>query len=121
MYPRHIRSLWRECEDAKRTLSARTKANIACDYRGNAVRVEITRPQFQDMTKDLLDRTAFTTRQTQIRNPRFAQLWGLVTDECAAYYGAVFVQHCAKSGKLELLSQSGTVREALFKVTGQRL
>jgi molecular chaperone DnaK len=56
--------LWRECEDAKRTLSARTKANIACDYRGNAVRVEITREQFQDMTRDLLDRTAFTTRQT---------------------------------------------------------
>src|SRR5437763_3078807 len=56
--------LWRECEDAKRTLSARTKATIACDYRGNAVRVEVTRQQFQDMTKDLLDRTAFTTRQT---------------------------------------------------------
>ncbi len=56
--------LWRECEDAKRTLSARTKVSIACDYRGNAVRVEVTRQQFQDMTKDLLDRTSFTTRQT---------------------------------------------------------
>ncbi len=56
--------LWRECEDAKRTLSARTKAHIACDYRGHAVRVEITRPQFEEMTRDLLDRTAFTTRQT---------------------------------------------------------
>lgn len=56
--------LWRECEDAKRTLSARTKATIACDFRGHAVRVEVTRQQFQDMTKDLLDRTAFTTRQT---------------------------------------------------------
>src|SRR6185436_13952564 len=56
--------LWRECEDAKRTLSARTKATIACDYQGNAVRVEVTRQQFQDMTRDLLDRTAFTTRQT---------------------------------------------------------
>jgi molecular chaperone DnaK len=56
--------LWRECEDAKRTLSARTKASIACDYRGNAVRAEVTRQQFQDMTKDLLDRTSFTTRQT---------------------------------------------------------
>ena len=56
--------LWRACEDAKRTLSARTKAGIACDYKGNAVRIEVTRQQFQDMTKDLLDRTAFTTRQT---------------------------------------------------------
>ena len=55
--------LWRECEDAKRTLSARTKATLACDYRGNAVRLEITRQRFQEMTQDLLDRTAFTTRQ----------------------------------------------------------
>ena len=56
--------LWRECEDAKRTLSARMKASIACDYQGNAVRVEIDRQAFQEMTQDLLDRTAFTTRQT---------------------------------------------------------
>jgi molecular chaperone DnaK len=56
--------LWRECEDAKRTLSARTKVNIACDYKGSAVRVEVSRQQFHDMTKDLLDRTSFTTRQT---------------------------------------------------------
>lgn len=56
--------LWRECEDAKRTLSARQKASIACDYQGHAVRVEVTRQQFHEMTQDLLDRTAFTTRQT---------------------------------------------------------
>ncbi len=56
--------LWRECEDAKRTLSARTKTTIACDYGGQAARVEITRQQFQVLTRDLLDRTAFTTRQT---------------------------------------------------------
>jgi molecular chaperone DnaK len=56
--------LWRECEDAKRTLSARLKTQIAVDYRGHAVRVEVTRAQFEDMTRDLLDRTAFTTRQT---------------------------------------------------------
>jgi molecular chaperone DnaK len=56
--------LWRDCEDAKRTLSARSKASIACDYKGQAVRLEVSRQQFHDMTKDLLDRTAFTTRQT---------------------------------------------------------
>jgi molecular chaperone DnaK len=56
--------LWRDCEDAKRTLSARTKATISCDYQGHAVRLEVTRQQFEDMTRDLLDRTAFTTRQT---------------------------------------------------------
>ncbi len=56
--------LWRECEDAKRTLSAREKTAIACDYRGLAVRVEITRQQFEQMTADLLERTAFTTKET---------------------------------------------------------
>ncbi|MCA9271281.1 MAG: Hsp70 family protein [Planctomycetales bacterium] len=56
--------LWRECEDAKRTLSARSKSTIACDFQGQAVRCEITREMFEDMTRDLLDRTSFTTRQT---------------------------------------------------------
>jgi molecular chaperone DnaK len=56
--------LWREAEDAKRTLSARSKATIACDFQGHAVRTEISREQFDDLTRDLLDRTAFTTRQT---------------------------------------------------------
>ena len=56
--------LWRECEDAKRTLSARQKTYIACDYQGKAIRVEMTRQLFEDITRDLLDRTQFTTRQT---------------------------------------------------------
>jgi molecular chaperone DnaK len=56
--------LWRECEDAKRTLSARSKVSISCDYKSQAMRVEITREQFEEMTQDLLDRTKFTTRQT---------------------------------------------------------
>ena len=56
--------LWRDCEDAKRTLSARTKASIPCDYQGHALRHEVTRAQFESATQDLLDRTTFTTRQT---------------------------------------------------------
>lgn len=56
--------VWRDCEDAKRTLTARTKTSIACDYQGQAIRLEITRARFQEITQDLLDRTAFTTRQT---------------------------------------------------------
>ena len=55
--------LWRECEDAKRTLSARQKAAVACDYRGAATRIEIAREQFEEATQDLLDRTRFTTVQ----------------------------------------------------------
>ncbi len=56
--------LWRECEDAKRTLSARSKASVACDCRGFASRVEISKKQFEEATQDLLDRTRFTTEQT---------------------------------------------------------
>ena len=56
--------LWRECEDAKRTLSARSKAAVACDHKGLSQRIEITRPQFEEATLDLLDRTRFTTVQS---------------------------------------------------------
>jgi len=56
--------LWRECEDCKRTLSARMKASVACDYRGLAIRCEVSRPKFEELTRDLLDRTRFTTRHT---------------------------------------------------------
>lgn len=56
--------LWRECEDAKRTLSARSKASVPCGYRGLSSRIEIHRQQFEEATQDLLDRTRFTTVQT---------------------------------------------------------
>lgn len=61
--PRTVGKLWRECEDAKRTLSARQKAAIPCDYRGVSSQIEITRKQFEDATQDLLDRTRFTMVQ----------------------------------------------------------
>ncbi len=56
--------LWRECEDAKRTLSARSKASIACDYKGFSSRVDVSRLQYEEATQDLLDRTRFTAVQT---------------------------------------------------------
>lgn len=56
--------LWRECEDAKRTLATRSHATIACEYNGHLMRQEITREQFEEISLDLLDRTEFTTRQT---------------------------------------------------------
>ncbi|MFM2093332.1 MAG: Chaperone protein DnaK, partial [Planctomycetota bacterium] len=40
--------LRRECEDAKRTLSTRLKTNIVCDYKGQSVKLEITRQKFQE-------------------------------------------------------------------------
>ncbi|MEM7312786.1 MAG: Hsp70 family protein [Planctomycetota bacterium] len=62
--PNTLGRLWRECEDAKRTLSARDKASIACDFQGQAIRTEVTRDEFHSRTADLVERTRFTTRQT---------------------------------------------------------
>ncbi len=56
--------LWLGCEDAKRTLSVRGKAVVACDCQGYSSRVEITKRQFEEATQDLLDRTRFTAEQT---------------------------------------------------------
>ncbi len=55
--------LWRECEDAKRTLSARPKAPLVAEYQGKSHRLEISRQQFEEVTQDLLDRTRFTCVQ----------------------------------------------------------
>lgn len=60
----HEGRLWRECEEAKRTLTARQRATISWEWRGQPLRVEVTREKFEELTLDLLERTAFTTRQT---------------------------------------------------------
>lgn len=62
--PNTFGRLLRDCEDAKRTLTSRSKVKIVCDMGNVAERIEITRKQFEEITADLLDRTAFTTRQT---------------------------------------------------------
>ncbi|NLE36516.1 MAG: Hsp70 family protein [Pirellulaceae bacterium] len=56
--------LWQACEDAKRTLSTREKATVACDHEGRAARIELTRDQFEEATRDLVERTRFTVGQT---------------------------------------------------------
>jgi len=55
--------LWQECEEAKRTLSTRRRAAIQVLHAGQALRVEVTREQFEEQTRDLLARTEFTARQ----------------------------------------------------------
>jgi molecular chaperone DnaK len=55
--------LWQECEDAKRTLSTRRRAAIQVLHAGHVLRVEVTREQFEEQTRDLLERTEFTARQ----------------------------------------------------------
>jgi HK97 family phage major capsid protein len=46
---------------------------------------------------------------------------GMVSDEFAAHLGATFIFQCAKSGKLELLSQSSATRDALINSARQTL
>lgn len=55
--------LWRECEDAKRTLTARKKVTLNYEHQGKAIKLELSREKFDELTHDLLDRTNFTTRQ----------------------------------------------------------
>jgi molecular chaperone DnaK len=52
-----------DCEDAKRTLSSRSKTNVVVSVGGRTERIEITREKLEELTADLLDRTAFTSKQ----------------------------------------------------------
>ncbi len=49
--------------DAKHTLSARSRATVRVEMEGRTTEVAVTREQFEEMTADLLERTAYTTRQ----------------------------------------------------------
>ncbi len=55
--------LWSLCEEAKRTLSVRSRATISFEYQGRTAEIDIQREQFEAATQDLLDRTRFTTVQ----------------------------------------------------------
>src|SRR5437867_2780789 len=46
---------------------------------------------------------------------------GMVSDQCAAELGSRFVLHCARSGKLEILSHSAATRDALLTSSLQTL
>ena len=58
-----LQRLMTEVEDAKRTLSARQNATIRVAHGTSATTVAVTREQFEQITADLLERTAYTARQ----------------------------------------------------------
>ncbi len=62
--PQTLGPLLRECQEAKETLSTRSRAQITCVSDKHSLKSEVTREQFEDLTIDLLDRTDFTVRQT---------------------------------------------------------
>ncbi len=58
--PRDAAQLWREAEEAKRSLSERTKTVVVCSHAGVRMRIEVTRQLFEELTADLLERTRDT-------------------------------------------------------------
>jgi molecular chaperone DnaK len=61
--PERVARLWRECEAAKQRLTAADHTSIELAGDGRPVRIELTRRLFADLTRDLLDRTRFTSQQ----------------------------------------------------------
>lgn len=61
--PETMQELTIAAERAKKMLSARERAPIAINYRGERARVELTRMQFNAFTADLLERTILLTNQ----------------------------------------------------------
>ena len=56
-------NLMAQIEQAKHTLSSRERAVIRIDHGGKSAEIPVGREQFQQLTEDLLERSAFTTRQ----------------------------------------------------------
>jgi molecular chaperone DnaK len=50
-------------ERTKRTLSKLTQASISCSHGGKVLTLQLTRKQFESLTRDLLTRTRLTTQQ----------------------------------------------------------
>ena len=55
--------LYKLAEEVKHTLSARTHVSVSFNYAGQSHALDIRREQFEELTIDLLERTAYTTRQ----------------------------------------------------------
>jgi molecular chaperone DnaK (HSP70) len=61
--PETLQELALSAERAKKMLSAREKAPIGINFRGERARIELTRDQFDALTADLLERTVLLTHQ----------------------------------------------------------
>jgi len=53
--------LWLEAQELKHALSQRTKATAVCTHAGLRLRIDVTRAQFEEMIRDLIERTETTT------------------------------------------------------------
>ena len=60
--PNDAIQLWLEMQDCKHAISQLSKTPVVCNFGGLRARLEVTRQQFEEMTRDLLDRTETTTK-----------------------------------------------------------
>ncbi len=58
--PQDAAQLWIEAQEAKQALSERTKATVVCFHAGIRMRIEVTRTEFEEMIRDLVERTETT-------------------------------------------------------------
>jgi molecular chaperone DnaK len=61
--PQSMSALNAAAERAKRTLSKLNQATVTCTHNGKVMTVPLTRAEFEDLTRDLLIRTRWTTQQ----------------------------------------------------------
>ena len=61
--PQSMAALSAAAERAKRTLSKLNQATVTCTHNGKVMTVPLTRAEFEDLTRDLLIRTRWTTQQ----------------------------------------------------------
>lgn len=61
--PVGLQRLVEACVEAKHTLSARMKTKVRVVHDGRIAEIEVTRQKFEELTADLVERTAYTCRQ----------------------------------------------------------
>ena len=59
--PQDAAQLWLDAIEAKHSLTERSKTNVVCFHAGIRSRQDVTRQQFEDLTRDLLERTETTS------------------------------------------------------------
>ncbi len=59
--PQDAAQLWLDAQEAKHTLSERSRAMVMVFHAGIRMKIEVTRQVFHDLTRDLLERTETTT------------------------------------------------------------
>ena len=78
-FPKTMQILRNDCDSVKIQLTSREQANITCRHEGLSVSVPVTRELFEDLTYDLLQRTADTTEFViQQANMKFSDLDNIV-------------------------------------------